>query len=98
MNVLLCFICRECEVIAQADEDDTLYRIATPSVTKGGKGKDFILLASRRKPCDSRCCEMTWLASFYVSPRCSFLLFNNAPLIAASCMHFPPLSPSGIHT
>ncbi|XP_028259513.1 acyl-coenzyme A thioesterase 11b [Parambassis ranga] len=44
----------ECEVIAQADEDDTLYRIATPSVTKGGKGKDFILLASRRKPCDSR--------------------------------------------
>ncbi|XP_015826970.3 acyl-coenzyme A thioesterase 11b isoform X1 [Nothobranchius furzeri] len=44
----------ECEVINQADEDDTLYRIVTPSVSKGGKGKDFILLASRRKPCDSR--------------------------------------------
>lgn len=44
----------ECEVINQADEDDTIYRVATPSVTKGGKGKDFILLASRRKPCDSR--------------------------------------------
>uniref|UniRef100_A0AAX7SMC0 Acyl-CoA thioesterase 11b n=1 Tax=Astatotilapia calliptera TaxID=8154 RepID=A0AAX7SMC0_ASTCA len=44
----------ECEVINQADEEDTIYRVATPSVTKGGKGKDFILLASRRKPCDSR--------------------------------------------
>ncbi|CAK6955340.1 acyl-coenzyme A thioesterase 11b [Scomber scombrus] len=45
---------KECEVITQADEDDTLYRVATPSVRKGGKGKDFILLASRRKPCDFR--------------------------------------------
>ncbi|KAM4738684.1 acyl-coenzyme A thioesterase 11b isoform 2-T2 [Anableps anableps] len=45
---------RECEVISHADEDDTLYRVVTPSVSKGGKGKDFILLASRRKPCDSR--------------------------------------------
>ncbi|XP_054908968.1 acyl-coenzyme A thioesterase 11b isoform X3 [Poeciliopsis prolifica] len=44
----------ECEVINQADEDDTLYRVVTPCVSKGGKGKDFILLASRRKPCDSR--------------------------------------------
>uniref|UniRef100_A0A3P9INL5 Acyl-coenzyme A thioesterase 11 n=1 Tax=Oryzias latipes TaxID=8090 RepID=A0A3P9INL5_ORYLA len=44
----------QCEVIIQADEEDTLYRVVTPSVSKGGKGKDFILLASRRKPCDSR--------------------------------------------
>uniref|UniRef100_A0A8C4EHU4 Acyl-coenzyme A thioesterase 11 n=1 Tax=Dicentrarchus labrax TaxID=13489 RepID=A0A8C4EHU4_DICLA len=44
----------ECEVINQADEEDTLYRVATPSVSKRGKGKDFILLASRRKPCDAR--------------------------------------------
>ncbi|KAM7410094.1 hypothetical protein PAMA_001512 [Pampus argenteus] len=43
----------ECEVITQADEDDTLYRVAAPSFSKGGKGQDFILLASRRKPCDS---------------------------------------------
>uniref|UniRef100_A0A665UR72 Acyl-coenzyme A thioesterase 11 n=1 Tax=Echeneis naucrates TaxID=173247 RepID=A0A665UR72_ECHNA len=42
-----------CEVINQADEDDTLYRVATPSVSKRGKGQDFILLASRRKPCDA---------------------------------------------
>lgn len=54
--------CRQCEVIIQADEEDTLYRVVTPSVSKGGKGKDFILLASRRKPCDSRYCKMTcWL-------------------------------------
>uniref|UniRef100_A0A8D3BY58 Acyl-coenzyme A thioesterase 11 n=1 Tax=Scophthalmus maximus TaxID=52904 RepID=A0A8D3BY58_SCOMX len=43
-----------CEVISQADEEDTLYRVATPSVSKGAKGQDFILLASRRKPCDAR--------------------------------------------
>uniref|UniRef100_A0A8C2ZNB8 Acyl-CoA thioesterase 11b n=1 Tax=Cyclopterus lumpus TaxID=8103 RepID=A0A8C2ZNB8_CYCLU len=44
----------ECEMITQADEEDTLYRVAAPSVSKGGKGQDFILLASRRKPCDAR--------------------------------------------
>ncbi|CAB1324665.1 unnamed protein product [Coregonus sp. 'balchen'] len=45
---------RQCDVIVQADEDDTIYRVATPCVSKGGKGQDFILMASRRKPCDSR--------------------------------------------
>ncbi|XP_029551472.1 acyl-coenzyme A thioesterase 11b isoform X4 [Salmo trutta] len=45
---------QQCDVIIQADEDDTIYRVATPCVSKGGKGQDFILLASRRKPCDSR--------------------------------------------
>ncbi|KAM9502100.1 acyl-coenzyme A thioesterase 11b isoform 1-T1 [Salvelinus alpinus] len=45
---------QKCDVIIQADEDDTIYRVATPCVSKGGKGQDFILLASRRKPCDSR--------------------------------------------
>uniref|UniRef100_A0A7N8YMA1 Acyl-CoA thioesterase 11b n=1 Tax=Mastacembelus armatus TaxID=205130 RepID=A0A7N8YMA1_9TELE len=42
------------ELVKYADEDDTLYRVATPCVSKGGKGQDFILLASRRKPCDDR--------------------------------------------
>uniref|UniRef100_A0A3Q3JZ81 Acyl-coenzyme A thioesterase 11 n=1 Tax=Monopterus albus TaxID=43700 RepID=A0A3Q3JZ81_MONAL len=42
-----------CEVINHVDEDDTLYRVATPTVTKEGKGQDFILLASLRKPCDA---------------------------------------------
>lgn len=54
----LCGHRRECEVIIQADEEDTLYRVAAPSVSKGGKGQDFILLASRRKPCDARCCNI----------------------------------------
>ncbi|KAF3834897.1 hypothetical protein F7725_027455 [Dissostichus mawsoni] len=44
----------ECEYIKQADEEDTLYRVATPSVSKWGIGQDFILLASRRMPCDAR--------------------------------------------
>lgn len=38
----------------QVNEEDTLYRVTTPSVSKVGKDNDFILLASRRKPCDSR--------------------------------------------
>lgn len=47
--------CRECEAIMQVNEEDTLYRVTTPSVSKAGKDNDFILLASRRKPCDVRC-------------------------------------------
>ncbi|XP_068599160.1 acyl-coenzyme A thioesterase 11b isoform X2 [Brachionichthys hirsutus] len=44
---------KECEMINEVDEEDALYRVATPRVSKGGKGTDFILLASRRKPCDT---------------------------------------------
>lgn len=45
----------------QVNEEDTLYRVTTPSVSKAGKDNDFILLASRRKPCDARCCtKWTW--------------------------------------
>ncbi|XP_072537409.1 acyl-coenzyme A thioesterase 11b [Salminus brasiliensis] len=51
---------KECEVITQADEDDTIYRVVTPSVSKGGKVQDFILLASRRRPCDSG--DPYWIA------------------------------------
>lgn len=51
----VCGHCSECEVIIEADDEDTLYRVATPCIRKGDKGKDFILLASRRKPCDARC-------------------------------------------
>uniref|UniRef100_A0AAR2JRK4 Acyl-coenzyme A thioesterase 11 n=1 Tax=Pygocentrus nattereri TaxID=42514 RepID=A0AAR2JRK4_PYGNA len=49
-----------CEVINHADEDDTIYRVVTPSVSKGGKVQDFILLASRRRPCDSG--DPYWIA------------------------------------
>ncbi|KAI1883104.1 hypothetical protein AGOR_G00241800 [Albula goreensis] len=42
-----------CEMINQADEDDKIYRVVTPSVSKEGKDQDFILLASRRRPCNT---------------------------------------------
>ncbi|KAM6962875.1 acyl-coenzyme A thioesterase 11b [Aplochiton taeniatus] len=45
---------KQCDEIVEVDEEDTIYRVATPSVSKGSKGQDFILLASRRKPCDAR--------------------------------------------
>ncbi|KAL7884557.1 hypothetical protein AOLI_G00073270 [Acnodon oligacanthus] len=51
---------KECEVINHADEDDTIYRVVTPSIGKGGKVQDFILLASRRRPCDSG--DPYWIA------------------------------------
>ncbi|KAI4872319.1 hypothetical protein NFI96_027747, partial [Prochilodus magdalenae] len=56
-----CFrVWRKCEVINHADEDDSIYRVVTPSVGKGGKVQDFILLASRRRPCDSG--DPYWIA------------------------------------
>lgn len=42
-----------CEPLVKVDEDDFIYRVITPSVSQGGKVQDFILLASRRPPCDS---------------------------------------------
>ncbi|KAM9349997.1 acyl-coenzyme A thioesterase 11 [Symphorus nematophorus] len=56
---------QKCELIHQVDDDDFLYRIVTPSARQGGVGtptsasqeegmiQDFILLASKRKPCSS---------------------------------------------
>ncbi|KAI4894698.1 hypothetical protein NFI96_004118 [Prochilodus magdalenae] len=43
---------KQCELIVRVDEDDLIYRVLTPSLTEGGKVQDFILLASRRPPCD----------------------------------------------
>lgn len=54
---------QKCELIHRVDDDDFLYRVVTPSVPRGKVGsptkaskeegilQDFILLASRRKPC-----------------------------------------------
>uniref|UniRef100_A0A8C8HCU9 Acyl-CoA thioesterase 11 n=1 Tax=Oncorhynchus tshawytscha TaxID=74940 RepID=A0A8C8HCU9_ONCTS len=43
-----------CELILRVNDDDFLYRVVTPSIAdQGGKVQDFILLASRRPPCDS---------------------------------------------
>ncbi|XP_066508620.1 acyl-coenzyme A thioesterase 11-like [Hoplias malabaricus] len=44
---------KQCELIVRVDDDDLIYRVVTPSVSEGGKVQDFILLASRRPPCDS---------------------------------------------
>ncbi|KAM4623332.1 acyl-coenzyme A thioesterase 11 isoform 2-T2 [Polymixia lowei] len=56
---------QECELIRPVDDDDFLYRVVTPSVGHGGIAvpgsanqgggilQDFILLASRRRPCGS---------------------------------------------
>ncbi|XP_054600429.1 acyl-coenzyme A thioesterase 11 isoform X2 [Nothobranchius furzeri] len=54
---------KKCELIHRVDDDDFIYRVVTPSVHQGSVGtptssnqaggilQDFILLASRRKPC-----------------------------------------------
>jgi len=90
---MLCLNCRECEVINQVDEDDTIYRVVTPSVSKGGKGKDFILLASRRKPCDPRCCKM----ASHTLHICNFLCFNTFYILFPVYINQNPFCPSKIH-
>ncbi|KAF7692325.1 acyl-coenzyme A thioesterase 11 [Silurus meridionalis] len=44
---------KQCNPIVQVDADDMIYHVLAPSVTEGGKNQDFILLASRRLPCDT---------------------------------------------
>uniref|UniRef100_A0A8C4DDH6 Acyl-CoA thioesterase 11 n=1 Tax=Dicentrarchus labrax TaxID=13489 RepID=A0A8C4DDH6_DICLA len=44
---------QKCELIHRVDDDDFLYRVVTPSVQGEGILQDFILLASKRKPCGS---------------------------------------------
>ncbi|XP_054481769.1 acyl-coenzyme A thioesterase 11 [Anoplopoma fimbria] len=56
---------QKCELIHRVDDDDFLYRVVTPSVSHSAVGsptsahqgegmlQDFILLASKRKPCGS---------------------------------------------
>ncbi|MGH0147827.1 UNVERIFIED_CONTAM: hypothetical protein FKN15_048047 [Acipenser sinensis] len=43
---------QKCDLIFQVDEDDMIYHVVTPSVVKDSKFQDFVLLASRRRPCD----------------------------------------------
>lgn len=61
----LCPWIRKCELIHRVDDDDFLYHVVTPSVHHSGLGflslakpgegisQDFILLASKRRPCGS---------------------------------------------
>lgn len=39
----------------QVDEDDAIYHIISPALGGDPKPQDFVILASRRKPCDNRC-------------------------------------------
>ncbi|XP_044527770.1 acyl-coenzyme A thioesterase 11-like [Gracilinanus agilis] len=43
------------ELIQQVDEDDAIYHVISPVLAGAADGKpqDFVILASRRKPCDS---------------------------------------------
>uniref|UniRef100_H2SDX4 Acyl-CoA thioesterase 11 n=1 Tax=Takifugu rubripes TaxID=31033 RepID=H2SDX4_TAKRU len=44
---------QKCDLIHQVDDDDFLYHVVTPSVHPKGIHQDFILLASKRRPCGS---------------------------------------------
>ncbi|XP_078074371.1 acyl-coenzyme A thioesterase 11-like [Mustelus asterias] len=42
---------RKFELIQKVDEDDVIYHVISPSVSKRSNFQDFVLLASRRVPC-----------------------------------------------
>ncbi|XP_055978274.1 acyl-coenzyme A thioesterase 11 [Sorex fumeus] len=42
------------ELIQQVDEDDSIYHVVSPALGGDIKPQDFVILASRRKPCDNR--------------------------------------------
>lgn len=44
---------RQCELIQKVDEEDFIYHVISPSVSKGTQCQDFVLLASQREPCDT---------------------------------------------
>lgn len=37
----------------QVDEDDAIYHVISPALGGDAKPQDFVILASRRKPCDN---------------------------------------------
>ncbi|XP_058408486.1 acyl-coenzyme A thioesterase 11 isoform X1 [Diceros bicornis minor] len=41
------------ELVQQVDEDDAIYHIISPALGGDTKPQDFVVLASRRKPCDN---------------------------------------------
>ncbi|XP_022431470.2 acyl-coenzyme A thioesterase 11 isoform X1 [Delphinapterus leucas] len=45
---------RSVELVQQVDEDDAIYHIISPALGGDPKPQDFVILASRRKPCDNR--------------------------------------------
>lgn len=57
----------------QVDEDDAIYHVISPALGGDPKPQDFIILASRRKPCDTGCvraCLPGWeVGGFIFLPR-----------------------------
>ncbi|XP_037354822.1 acyl-coenzyme A thioesterase 11 isoform X2 [Talpa occidentalis] len=41
------------ELVQQVDEDDAIYHVISPALSADPKPQDFVILASRRKPCDN---------------------------------------------
>jgi len=44
---------RSVELVQQVDEDDAIYHVISPVLGGDAKPQDFVILASRRKPCDN---------------------------------------------
>ncbi|XP_021490960.1 acyl-coenzyme A thioesterase 11 isoform X2 [Meriones unguiculatus] len=44
---------RSVELVQQVDEDDAIYHVISPALSANAKPQDFVILASRRKPCDN---------------------------------------------
>ncbi|XP_041848557.1 acyl-coenzyme A thioesterase 11-like [Melanotaenia boesemani] len=86
---------KKCELIHRVDEDDFLYRVVTPSVHRGTMGsptsanqgggilQDFILLASKRKPCGSGDPYVIALRSVTLPTHPPFEEFNRGEVLCA---------------
>uniref|UniRef100_A0A2I3SRJ9 Acyl-CoA thioesterase 11 n=2 Tax=Pan TaxID=9596 RepID=A0A2I3SRJ9_PANTR len=48
---------RSVELVQQVDEDDAIYHVTSPALGGHTKPQDFVILASRRKPCDNGCVD-----------------------------------------
>lgn len=42
---------RSAELVQQVDDDDMIYHVVTQALSHENKPQDFVILASRRKPC-----------------------------------------------
>ena len=42
---------RSAELVQQVDDDDMIYHVVSQTVSCENKPQDFVILASRRKPC-----------------------------------------------
>lgn len=43
--------CRSAELVQQVDDDDMIYHVVSQKLSRENKPQDFVILASRRKPC-----------------------------------------------